>query len=378
MMMRRTLLAALAVILPVVAVPSGASARPVVDCPLAHAPYSLDTPLFDLLIDARARAVLEDAGILGKLPPALARATTPSFATIISLRTIGGWNVLPSETLQTVEQRLAGLPLRKQDIEARCARYEPSASRPLAVSAAKPAVLVFEKSNGFRDGPSVDAATAALRDIGERRGWDMVFTHSSAQFTRANLKQFAAVVWNNVSGDALTMAQRKAFRSYIEQGGGFAGFHGSGGDPVYWWDWYADDLVGARFIGHPDKHQVGRLATEGDSAITRGIAGEWSLLEEWYSFARSPRLSGARILVTLDEASYNPNDGRQNLRMGADHPVAWTRCVRKGRSFYSAIGHRPEVYRDPRNLALMEQGIEWAMDGRGSDCAPGRRAAGRR
>jgi hypothetical protein len=40
-------------------------------------------------------------------------------------------------------------------------------------------------------------------------------------------------VWNNVSGDALTLGQRKTLRAHAERGGGFAGVHGSDGGSFY-------------------------------------------------------------------------------------------------------------------------------------------------
>jgi type 1 glutamine amidotransferase len=79
---------------------------------------------------------------------------------------------------------------------------------------------------------------------------------------------------------------------------------------------------------------------------------------------------GAHILVTIDETSYQPFDGVRDIRMG-DHPIAWTRCVGKGRSFYSAIGHRPEVYSDPNAAALLEGGIAWAAGLLGTSCGNG-------
>ena len=53
--------------------------------------------------------------------------------------------------------------------------------------------------------------------------------------------------------------------------------------------------------------------------------------------------------------------------MGGEHPIAWVRCLEAGRSFYSAIGHRPEVYEEPHHVALLEQGVVWAA-GAGGDC----------
>lgn len=351
-----------------------ATTGPVTDCPLAGVRYSIDTPLIDLMLDPRARKLMDEAGITANWPAGLRRTTAPSFSAIVSLRLFQSQFGVSQRVLAALDRRLMALPIRAGDRSSRCARYEHDATKLLAVTPGRPAVLVFEKSTGFRDGISVDAATAALRRIGERRGWQMVFTNSSGDFTPANLAQFDAVVWNNVSGDVLTRRQRRAFRAYVEHGGGFAGFHGSGGDPVYWWDWYADQLLGARFIGHVSQHQDARLTVEGSSAITRDIAPGWSLKEEWYSFAKSPRGAGSHILVTLDEQSYDARDGKRDIRMG-DHPIAWTRCVRDGRSFYSAIGHRPEVYSDTRNQLLMEQGIAWAMGLSDTKCRRGREVA---
>ena len=76
-----------------------------------------------------------------------------------------------------------------------------------------------------------------------------MFSSNGAVFNDTDLKRFKAVVWNNVSGDVLTNTQRAALKAYVEGGGGFAAFHGSGGDPFYDWDWYVDTLIGARFIG---------------------------------------------------------------------------------------------------------------------------------
>jgi type 1 glutamine amidotransferase len=268
-------------------------------------------------------------------------------------------------TLARLDGELKAVPLTREAIIARCARYDEVAPKlPAAFLATPhPKILVFDKINGFRDAPSVDAATAALKVIAARRHWTIYFSDNGAHFNPRDLAQFDAVVWNNVSGDVLTLPQRAALKAYIAKGGGFAAFHGSGGDPSYFWDWYVDTLIGARFIGHPIAHQFQQARVVVDdkkSAITRGLGDEWSMTEEWYSFAANPRKTGAHILATLDEASYKPDGmGNQDLRMG-DHPIAWTHCLGNGRSFYSAIGHRPESYTEPHSVALLEQGSVWA------------------
>jgi len=355
------MIAALLLLAAALGAPPAFAAKPVTDCPLAKVPYSLDTPLFDLLIDDRARKLVEETGILAKLPPTLVRDKAPSFATILSLRMVAKAFAFDQASLDGLGKSLAALPLSRAQILKRCARYASDSKTPLDIPAGGPAVLVFEHSTGFRDAPSVEAAQAAFRAIAGRRGWNVVFSSNPGDITRANLRRFRAVIWNNVSGDVLTLGQRAALRSYVEGGGGFVAFHGSGGDPLYIWDWYADTLIGARFIGHVDEHQTARILVEKpESPVTKGISPGWSMLEEWYSFAESPRGPGTTILLTLDESSYDPISAMRDLRMG-DHPIAWTRCVGRGRSFYSAIGHRPETYGDPNNVRLMEQAMAWAM-----------------
>jgi hypothetical protein len=51
----------------------------------------------------------------------------------------------------------------------------------------------------------------------------------------------------------LNAEQKAAFQSSIENGGGFVGIHGAGGDPHYEWQWYMNTLIGAQFksaLGH--------------------------------------------------------------------------------------------------------------------------------
>jgi len=357
------------------AVAPAVSARQIIDCPLRDAPYSLDSPLIDVLLKPEAKAAVDSVvpTLLQNLPPQFAGTTPPSFASIITLRIAASFKRIPQDALVPVGDALAKLVVTDADRNARCARYDIEVPR-LDIPKGKPRLLLFEKMTGFRDGPSVEAASSALRAMAQRKGWALVVTDKGGAITPSVLKKFDAVIWNNVSGDVLTLTQRSAFKSYIEHGGGFVGFHGSGGDPAYFWDWYVDTLLGARFIGHPlaPQFQDARIVVEGQGPIGQGLAPGWTMNDEWYSFKASPRSSGAQIIATLDESSYSPKGmGKQDLRMG-DHPIAWTRCIGNGRSFYSAIGHRPETYSEPHNVQLLEQAIAWAAGNGESRCVGGK------
>lgn len=347
-----------------------------VDCPLATASYSSNMPVADIMAEPAARDVvwrlapdvLAPFATGGRyfVAPTFGRITTP--AKLLSERPEGAARAAALDTA------LKGIRPTRGALLERCARYDTVRPR-LPSSLPRPALLLFEKITGFRDGPSVDAATRAIERMAAANGWSLFRTDNGAVFNAADLRHFDAVVWNNVSGDALTLGQRSAFRTWMERGGGFVGIHGAGGDPVYFWDWYADELIGTRFLGHTaNPHfQAARVNIDDRASwIADGVQPSWTMTEEWYSFTSNPRLSGAKVIATLDETTYLPT-GRNNVnyRMG-DHPIVWSRCVKFGRSFYTAIGHLPEVYQEPNSARLLERGIAWAMALGGPACTPSR------
>lgn len=352
-----------------------AQADDLVDCPLRDEPYSITTPLMDLMLKPEAVDVINRHmnGMLKNMPGNFMSTQAPSFSAIVTLSNVLAMGGVTTPPPQVLVDELAALEVTDADRVARCARYDIEVPQ-LQVPAGSPRVLLFEKMTGFRDAPSVEAATAMITGMAERNGWALVRTENGAAISPSILAMFDVVVWNNNSGDVLTLSQRRAFVDYIENGGGYVGIHGAGGDPNYIWDWYVDQLLGARFIGHPadPQFQDGSVVIEAtDNAIGQSIASGWTLNDEWYSFKSSPRAGGATVIARLDESTYSPKGrGGQDLRMG-DHPIAWTRCVGDGRSFYSAIGHRPEVYSDPQHVRLLEQGILWAANKGKTTCRQG-------
>ena len=370
------------VLIAALAFASGADAASRIDCPLRNQAYSIDTPLIDILLKPEARALVEQQspGAWERVPARWQDTGNQSFGAIVSLRWLSRMMQFSAEDLARIDAGLHRLRLTNANREARCRRYD--IERPqLANSAAPVRVLLFEKITGFRDGPSVSAGRAAFVDIAARHGWALTISDRGAVMRPEILRQFQVVVWNNVSGDVLTVSQRRAFQRYIETGGAFVGVHGSGGDPVYWWGWYADTLIGARFLSHPEspQFQAARVnistsasssssSSSSSSGIGADLAPGWTMTDEWYSFRSNPRASGAQVIASLDESTYSPlGHAGLDLHMG-DHPIAWTKCIGRGRSFYSAIGHMPETYSEPHYARMLDEAMVWAVSGR---CQPG-------
>jgi len=238
----------------------------------------------------------------------------------------------------------------------------------------RPAILVFSKTNAFRHKEAIPAGNALFADLAKEKGWGYFQTENGATFSPAILSHFDAVVFNNVSGDVFTPTQREALKAFIAGGGGYLGMHAAGDNSHAAWDWYMNDVIGTTFTQHTMAPQFQEaLVTVEDSShpATQGLPHQWRRIEEWYSFDKSPRTTGARVLITVDEKTFNPvGMFNKDLRMG-DHPMVWSRCVGKGRVLYSAFGHRAEAYAEPENRQLLTNAAVWAMQGGACEPAAG-------
>lgn len=239
----------------------------------------------------------------------------------------------------------------------------------------RPALLVFSKTNGFRHTEAIPAASTMFLQLAAAKGWGIYETENGAAFTPDILARFDAVVFSNASGDLFTPEQEAAFKAFVEGGGGYVGIHAAGDNSHADWNWYMTNIIGTTFTGHPmnPQFQAAKVKVE-DRAhpATRHLPPEWTRTDEWYSFDKSPRGAGVGVLASLDEGSYKP-DGMfgSDLRMGADHPVVWTRCVGKGRVLYSALGHTAESFAEPAHRQMLAGALSWALrlDGTGCDGA---------
>ena len=221
-------------------------------------------------------------------------------------------------------------------------------------------VLIFSKTNGFRDEPAIQASNAALAAIATMRGWPSFVTENAAVMNPAQLTKFALVVWNNSSGDVLDPAQRTAFQQWVEQGGSYLGIHGAGGDPVVSpghtsladWKWYVDTLVGAQFVVHSSIMPGDIHVEDTKSPIMKGLPALWHRSEEWYAFEEprsKPASTSSRPLTkelharSCDDAGGSPA-GVVALRREGDRSVYSART--RGRLLLRAVDDSPARQRD--------------------------------
>lgn len=226
-----------------------------------------------------------------------------------------------------------------------------------------PAVLIFSHTTGFRHA-SIEPAIAAIGPAAKAKGYAVTASEDPALFDdAAKLERFDTIVLlntttrpkENASGEWLTGARRDALQAFVRGGGGIVGIHGAA-DSHYDWDWYGR-MIGGRFARHPGGTPKGRVTrADLDHPSIRGLPATFDLVDEWYWFDDlDPRL---RPLLMLDPASIGEKGANPR-------PLAWAHMFEGGRVFYTALGHTPEAWSDPRIVGHVMGGLDWTI-GRGA------------
>lgn len=81
-----------------------------------------------------------------------------------------------------------------------------------------PRILLFTETVGYRHAV-VDESVDLIREEADREGVNVVHTEDSRVFSSANLDDFSATVWLQVTGDVLTAEERSALSSFLTAGG---------------------------------------------------------------------------------------------------------------------------------------------------------------
>lgn len=233
----------------------------------------------------------------------------------------------------------------------------------------KPAILLFSKTTGFRHGESIEASKPVITDLAKKNNWFVYETEEGGVFNEAQLAKFSVVIFNNSTGEVINEEQKRAFEKYVENGGSLIGIHGAGDDSHHW-DWYENNLLGSKFSHHPIDPQFQNadilLDAQADSLITAGIPKTWNHPDEWYVFLENPRQKGFNIQFTINGDSINPSGNilfvkDKNFGMGKDHPIAWSKQIGNGKTFYTSIGHNGIAWKNEHFLKLIENAIKWAL-----------------
>ncbi|HEX41924.1 MAG TPA: ThuA domain-containing protein, partial [Phycisphaerales bacterium] len=159
--------------------------------------------------------------------------------------------------------------------------------------------------------------------------------------------------------DAVEQLLRKSLLDWVRSGGGFVAFHHAIGGNTHWPRY--GEIIGASYWGHPWNEEVGIKLDEPNHPLLRAFGGEnFRLTEEIFQFNDPYSRDKVRVLLSLDVPNTNMSV-QWVYRKDNDFALAWVKPYGKGRVFYSAIGHRTEIWWNKPILRFYLDGIQFAM-----------------
>ena len=156
-------------------------------------------------------------------------------------------------------------------------------------------------------------------------------------------------------------AQRRAFEKYMENGGGWMGFHVSGyNDKTTNWPWFVNFLGGAVFYKNNWPPLPAKLIIEDTTySITKGLPSTFiSPVGEWYQWKPSPR-ENKKVKVLLSLSPENFPMGIKHIITEGDMPVVWTNT--NYRMIYLNMGHGPHILEDATQNKLIIAAFRWVI-----------------
>lgn len=244
-------------------------------------------------------------------------------------------------------------------------------------------VLFFTKSSGFihsviaRKGDEPAHAERILAAIGKEHGFEVTASKDGTLFEPDKIGRWDAFVFLT-TGDltkpgldrqpAMSAAGLDAFLGAIDAGKGFVGLHCAtdtfgthrkmaGDDPYI-------RMIGGHFAGHGPQ-QVAKIAVADPKfpGVSGFGTGTFELNDEWYG--QKYLADDLHVILTQKTEGMKGKDYERG-----DYPETWARMQGKGRVFYSSMGHREDVWENPKFQGLLLGGLSWATGLVDADVTP--------
>lgn len=249
-------------------------------------------------------------------------------------------------------------------------------------------VLLFTKSSGFEhqvvkvvDGkPSI--METALRELAPENGFELTASKDGRIFDSKEFHDYDAAIFFT-TGDLteagtdknppMSAQGKQMLLEAIQHGMGFVGVHAASDtfhtkpDPPDLSNRYVAHgeqsdpylrMLGGEFIIHgqqkdPRLQTANVVINDPNFPGVQGVKSPVSFTEEWYSL--KDFATDMHVICTLDTSTMNGNAYKR-----APYPVVWARMQGQGRVFFTAMGDRPENWRNKFMLDVLAGGIRWA------------------
>lgn len=255
------------------------------------------------------------------------------------------------------------------------------------LDAKEKSVLVFTKSSGWehdvvkRVNGKPSLVDDTINELGNRYGFKVGVTKDGRVFDSKEFHSYTAVVFFT-TGDLTTLGTdgkppmsvkgKQALLEAVKVGMGFVGVHAASDtfhtppDPPDLSNRYVAHgdqqdpylkMLGGEFIVHgrePRLQDANLMVDDPKFPGLKGVTSPVNFNEEWYSL--KDFVPDLHVILTLDTHGM-----KGECYQRAPYPVTWARMYGNGRVFYTAMGDRPENWKNDFFLNLLGGGIRWAI-----------------
>ena len=204
-----------------------------------------------------------------------------------------------------------------------------------------------------------EQATTFFKKLNYGDGFVLDITTDFSKYPYEKLKEYNVIIMLNTSPN--TKAERDAFEQYMENGGGWGGFHAAAyNDKNTHWPWFVKFLGGGVFYCNnwPPQPVLVEVDNE-EHPVTKNLPASFvAPASEWYQWTPSPRQNkDVEVLLSLSPKNY-PLGIKDVVNFG-DFPIVWSN--KNYRMIYLNMGHGDEEFIDGTQNLLLVNAFRWVV-----------------
>ena len=204
-----------------------------------------------------------------------------------------------------------------------------------------------------------EQATTFFKKLNYGDDFVLDITTDFSKYPYEKLKEYNVIIMLNTSPN--TKAERDAFEQYMENGGGWVGFHAAAyNDKNTHWPWFVKFLGGGVFYCNnwPPQPVLVEVDNE-EHPVTKNLPASFvAPASEWYQWTPSPRQNkDVEVLMSLSPKNY-PLGIKDVVNFG-DFPIVWSN--KNYRMIYLNMGHGDEEFIDGTQNLLLVNAFRWVV-----------------
>ena len=225
----------------------------------------------------------------------------------------------------------------------------------------KKRVLVYTKNGKGFVHTNIANSVESLKKIGILNNLIVDVSEDPSVMTSEKLAKYNCLVFSNTNNEIFeTEEQRRAFVSYIHNGGAFVGIHIASGSERNW-PWF-HEMIGGLFKRHPAFQSFEIKVIDKNHPSTVMLPEIWKKEDECYFMTELNPNSHVLLAADLRTVIDTEKEVYPGRVFGDYFPLAWCHQFEGARVFYTALGHADKDYLDPLFIKHLTGSILWVLD----------------